>query len=60
MKILEAGNTALVLAKTIVSASDTPATNRNATYVFKKNARGDWLCHIDNSYGHELLLPENA
>lgn len=60
MKILEAGDTALVIANTVVSASNMPATNRSATYVFKKHSSGDWLCQIDNSYGHELLLPENA
>ena len=60
MKILEAGNTALVIAKTVVSASDMPATERNATYVFEKSSSGEWLCAIDNSYGHELLLHEDA
>lgn len=60
MKILVAGDTALVMAKTVVSASNTPATERSATYVFKKSTSGVWLCQIDNSYGHELLLPENA
>jgi ketosteroid isomerase-like protein len=60
MKILEAGDAALVIANTAVSASNMPATNRSATYVFKKHSSGDWLCQIDNSYGHELLLPENA
>ncbi|MDO9010186.1 MAG: nuclear transport factor 2 family protein [Gallionella sp.] len=53
MKILEAGDTALVVAKTVVSASNIPATERSATYVFKKNLSGDWLCQIDNSYGHD-------
>jgi len=60
MKILEAGDTALVIAKTVVSASSAPTTERSATYVFKKSSSGDWLCQIDNSYGHELLLHENA
>ena len=60
MKILEAGDTALVLAKTIVSASIMSATERSATYVFKKSSDGDWLCQIDNSYGHELLLHKNV
>lgn len=60
MKILEAGDTALVLAKTVVSASNMPATERSATYVFTKSSDGDWLCQIDNSYGHELLLHENV
>jgi len=60
MRILEAGDTALVMAKTVVSASNMPAVDRSATYVFKKNSSGEWLCKIDNSYGHELLLHENA
>ena len=60
MKILESGDTALVLAKTVISAVNMPATERSATYIFKKNASGNWLCQIDNSYGHELLLHENA
>ena len=60
MKILEAGDTALVISKTVVSASNMPATERSATYVFKKSSSGNWLCQIDNSYGHELLLHENA
>ena len=60
MHILEAGDTALVMAYTIVSASNMAATKRSATYVFKKTADGGWLCQIDNSYGHELLLSEAA
>lgn len=55
MKILQTGDTALVLAKTIVSASNMPAMERDASYVFKKDENGYWLCVIDNSYGHELL-----
>ncbi|NNM68772.1 MAG: DUF4440 domain-containing protein [Gallionella sp.] len=60
LKILEAGDTALVIARTVVSAANMPATERNATYVFKKNSNGNWLCQIDNSYGHELLLHEDV
>lgn len=56
MKILECEDTALVLAKTIVSAPGAPPINRDATYVFRKDANGAWLCVIDNSYGHDLLL----
>ena len=55
MKIIEAGDTALVLARTLVSAKNHPVTERKATYVFKRNAKGDWVCVIDNSYGHDLL-----
>jgi uncharacterized protein (TIGR02246 family) len=60
MKILESEDTALVLAKTIVSAPDVPPIDRNATYVFKKGQNGNWLCVIDNSYGHELLSHTDA
>ncbi len=60
MKILESEDTALVLAKTVVSTSDGLPINRNATYVFKKNQSGNWLCVIDNSYGHELFLYTDA
>ena len=60
MKILESGDTALVLAKTVVSASSVPTIERSATYVFKRHPNGNWLCTIDNSYGHELLLSQGA
>lgn len=60
MKILESGDTALVLARTVVSADGMPPTTRNATYIFNKDKNGNWHCTIDNSYGHELLLHDNA
>ena len=55
MAILETGDTALVLAKTVVSANNLPATERKATYVFKRGNDNRWVCAIDNSYGHDLL-----
>ena len=55
MQILETGDTALVLAKTLVTANGRPIGERKATYVFKKNASNAWVCTIDNSYGHDLL-----
>lgn len=55
LEILESENTALVLANTIVSAPNYPAVERKATYVFNKMNNGDWLCSIDNSYGHEII-----
>lgn len=58
MKILETRDTALVLAKTLVSAKGHPVVERNATYVFKKDVNNIWVCAIDNSYGHELLIGE--
>lgn len=56
MKIIESADTALVLAKTIVSAPNQPIEQRKATYVFSK-IDGRWLCSIDNSYGHQILEP---
>ncbi|WP_230375456.1 hypothetical protein [Methanolobus vulcani] len=55
MEILETGDTALVLSKTLVSAKGHPLQERKATYVFRKDASGVWVCVIDNSYGHDLL-----
>ncbi len=55
MTILETGDTALVLARTQVSAKSSPMVERKATYVFRKVAGIGWLCAIDNSYGHEVL-----
>lgn len=55
MEVLESGNTALVLANTIISVPNMPEITRKATYVFNKDANGVWLCSIDNSYGHEII-----
>jgi uncharacterized protein (TIGR02246 family) len=56
MVILETGDTALVLARTLVSAKGFPMIERKATYVFKKDTENHWVCAIDNSYGHEVLV----
>lgn len=53
--VLETGDTALVLARTVVSAATLAPTIRNATYVFRRDPGTGWLCAIDNSYGHDLL-----
>ena len=55
MEILESVDTALVLANTVLSAPNLPATEHNATYVFNKSENGVWLSSIDNSYGHEVI-----
>lgn len=55
MEILETGDTALVLANTLKSARNLPVTSRKAAYVFKKSSDAQWVCCIDNSYGHDLL-----
>jgi uncharacterized protein (TIGR02246 family) len=58
MVILDAGDTALVISQTLLSADKKDSDysmDRKATYVFKKNSHGDWLCAIDNSYGTEII-----
>jgi len=55
MVILETGDTALVLARTQVSAKNAPMVERKATYVFRKDAGNRWMCAVDNSYGHDVL-----
>lgn len=58
MVILEAGDIALVISQTLLSASKEDSEysmERKATYVFKKNLDGEWLCAIDNSYGTDLI-----
>jgi uncharacterized protein (TIGR02246 family) len=55
LTILEAGDTALVLARTVISATTLPPTVRHATYVFRRDPAAGWLCAIDNTYGHDLL-----
>ena len=63
MQIVEGGDTALVLARTLLSATlesgEGFASERLATYVFRKDAEGSWRCAIDNSYGTELVAPES-
>lgn len=59
MHILEAGDTALVISQTLLDADKEEvefSMDRRATYVFKKNMHGEWLCAIDNSYGTDLII----
>ncbi|XXJ18917.1 YybH family protein [Desulfovibrio caledoniensis] len=55
MEILESGRIALVHANTVVSAPESPETERKAVYVFHKDDDGTWRCAIDNSYGNEIV-----
>lgn len=58
MILLEAGDTVLVLSQTLLDSDKKDseyAMERRATYVFKKNAQGKWLCVIDNSYDTDLI-----
>lgn len=58
MVILETEDTALVISQTLLSAdikNSEYSMERRATYVFRKNLSGEWLCAIDNSYGTDLI-----
>lgn len=58
MIILETGDTALVISQTLLNADKDEVTysmDRRATYVFKRDSLGRWLCAIDNSYGTTLI-----
>lgn len=59
MIFVENGDTALVLAKTSIHAPGKPesafSSERDATYIYRRDSSGNWLCVIDNSYGTELL-----
>jgi uncharacterized protein (TIGR02246 family) len=55
MQVLEAGDTALVLARTLVLAPGREDDLREATYIYRREADGQWRCCIDNSYGHRVL-----
>ena len=59
MIVVEAGDTALVIAQTHVRANMKSAApsmeTRNANYVFRMQDDGSWRCVIDNAYGAALL-----
>jgi uncharacterized protein (TIGR02246 family) len=59
MHVIQGGNTALVIMETVLETADTAGVkscmSRRATYVFREDSVGKWLCVIDNSYGTELL-----
>jgi len=64
MVVLEGGgDTALVIMETILEFPGPDGTvasiTLQATYVFRKNEVGQWLCVIDNSYGVDLLKEEH-
>ncbi|MCY1667326.1 YybH family protein [Rhizobium sp. SL86] len=59
MEVIEGGDTALVIMETWLDAVDesgiATSTVRRATYVFRRDSSGTWLCAVDNSYGTALL-----
>lgn len=64
LKVLEGGDSALVLARTHVTATmkggEAYDVERRATYVFRRAGGAEWRCVIDNSYGTELLSGAGA
>lgn len=64
MLVLEGADTALVLMETFLDVpaegGGTAEIRREATYVFRKDGEGGWLCTIDNSYGPALLAELDA
>ena len=64
MQGIEGGGDALVIMDTNLRFPDgqggTVETTRRATYVFRQEKSGRWLCTIDNSYGTSLLDAETA
>jgi uncharacterized protein (TIGR02246 family) len=62
--VLEAGDTALALARTHVAATmksgERYDAERRATYVFRRWIGGVWRCVVDNSYGTDLLGPPGS
>ena len=59
MQIIQGANTALVIMETHIETIDPAGApsriTRRATYVFREESDGRWLCAIDNSYGTDLL-----
>ena len=58
MEVIEGGDTALVIMESTldyVDAGEKVSVTRRATYVFRREDAGRWVCTVDNSYGTELL-----
>jgi len=59
MQVIQGANTALVIMETLIETIDPAGVpsriTRRATYVFREESDGRWLCVIDNSYGTDLL-----
>jgi len=59
MQVIEGADNALVIMETLLEVPSqdggTEKINRRATYVFRQEPDGQWLCTVDNSYGTDLL-----
>lgn len=57
--VIEGADNALVIMETVLHSPDEKNQSskqvRRATYVFRQEPDGRWLCTIDNSYGTSLL-----
>lgn len=64
MQVIEGGGNALVIMETLLRFPDGQSgmveTTRRATYVFRQESNGRWLCTVDNSYGTSLLDAETG
>jgi uncharacterized protein (TIGR02246 family) len=59
MEVIEGGDTALVIMESTLAydeAGEHVNVTRRATYVFRREAGGRWVCTVDNSYGTDLLV----
>lgn len=54
--VIEGAGTALVIMETLLFVGDaSEPIRRRATYVFRQDPSGAWLCTVDNSYGTDVL-----
>jgi uncharacterized protein (TIGR02246 family) len=61
MEVIEGGDTALVIMESTLAYDEAGAhvnVTRRATYVFRREAGGRWVCTVDNSYGTDLLADQ--
>ena len=61
MEVLQGAGNALVIMESVLDYAgengEPVHVRRRATYVFRQELHGRWLCVIDNSYGTDLLGP---
>lgn len=59
MQVIQGADTALVIMETLMETVDSLGAplsiSRRATYVFREESPGRWLCVVDNSYGTDVL-----
>ncbi len=58
VQVIPGGDTVLVIMESLLAyreGDDTTRVTRRATYVFREEREGKWVCVIDNSYGTDLL-----